>query len=185
MRWNRRFARRQLRSRVRRIFDISRCHGAAATARLAAGSTAETDSEAAGSLRDHGGADPTASGNPTFAGAAPAQEFSRLPTTPPANYAPVASRDAYSIDEDTPLVIAIPGVLSNDGDADGDPLTAYLVSGPAHGTLTFDADGSFTYGPDADYSGADSFTYSVADGGGQASKATVNIAVLAVADAPT
>ena len=56
-----------------------------------------------------------------------------------------------------------PGVLGNDVDLDGDPLTATLVSGPAHGTLTFNPDGSFVYTPDANYSGPDSFTYTVSD----------------------
>ena len=44
------------------------------------------------------------------------------------------------------------------------PLTAVLVSGPAHGTLTLNADGSFTYTPTANYNGPDSFTYKANDG---------------------
>ena len=71
---------------------------------------------------------------------------------------------ATRTDEDTPLTVAAPGVLGNDTDADGDPLTAVLVSGPAHGTLTLNADGSFTYTPDANYNGPDSFTYKASDG---------------------
>ena len=55
-------------------------------------------------------------------------------------------------------------MLANDTDVDGDALTAVLVTGPAHGTLTLNADGSFTYTPDANYNGADSFTYSANDG---------------------
>ena len=46
------------------------------------------------------------------------------------------------------LTVAAPGVLGNDTDADGDPLTAQLVTGPANGTLALNADGSFTYTPD-------------------------------------
>ena len=46
------------------------------------------------------------------------------------------------------------------------PLTAILVSGPAHGTLTLNADGSFSYTPDANYNGTDSFTYKASDGSG-------------------
>ena len=50
-------------------------------------------------------------------------------------------------------------MLGNDTDADGQSLTAALVTGPAHGTLTLNADGSFTYTPAANYNGTDSFTY--------------------------
>ena len=42
--------------------------------------------------------------------------------------------------------------------------TAVLVSGPTHGTLTLNADGTFTYTPAANYNGADSFTYKANDG---------------------
>lgn len=61
--------------------------------------------------------------------------------------APTAANDAYATDEDTPLNVAAPGVLANDTDPEGSPLTAVLVSGPAHATLTLNADGSFTYTP--------------------------------------
>ena len=55
-------------------------------------------------------------------------------------------------------------MLGNDSDVDGDALTAVLVSGPANGTLTLNADGSFTYTPDANFNGTDSFTYKANDG---------------------
>ena len=55
-------------------------------------------------------------------------------------------------------------MLANDTDVDGDTLTAVLVTGPAHGTLTLNADGSFTYTPTANYNGTDSFTYKANDG---------------------
>jgi len=65
----------------------------------------------------------------------------------------------------TPLnVVAGSGLLANDTDADGGPLTAELVSGPAHGTLALAADGSFTYTLAANYNGPDSFTYRTNDG---------------------
>jgi hypothetical protein len=81
-----------------------------------------------------------------------------------ANDAPVAVADSFTTNEDTALVIAAPGVLANDSDVDGDALTSVLVTGPAHGTLTLNANGSFTYTPDANYNGADSFTYKANDG---------------------
>ena len=70
------------------------------------------------------------------------------------------------------------GVLANDSDPDNDALTAVLVSGPAHGTLAFNADGSFIYTPDENYSGPDSFTYRASDGvlTGDPATVTINIA---------
>lgn len=93
-----------------------------------------------------------------------------------ANYAPVAVDDAYSMAEDTVLTQAAPGVLANDTDAESNPLTAALVTGPAHGTLVLNADGSFTYTPDADWFGVDTFTY-MANDGANSNVATVTITV--------
>ena len=100
------------------------------------------------------------------------------------NDAPVAVDDSYSTDEDTPLNVAALGVLVNDTDVDGDTLTAVLVSGPAHGTLTLNADGSFTYTPAANFNGSDSFTYKANDGTADSNVATVNLTVNPVNDAP-
>ncbi|MEW5928318.1 MAG: Ig-like domain-containing protein [Gemmatimonadota bacterium] len=101
------------------------------------------------------------------------------------NDAPTAVNDAYSTDEDTQLNVAAPGVLANDTDPEGNPLTAVLVTGPAHGTLTLNADGSFTYTPAANYSGLDSLTYKANDGTSDSNTAKVTITVNAVNDAPT
>ena len=98
---------------------------------------------------------------------------------------PTAGADGYTIAEDTLLTVTAPGVLGNDLDLDGDPLTATLVSGPAHGTLTFNPDGSFVYTPDANYSGPDSFTYTVSDGNQTSTPATVTLTVSPVDDPPT
>ncbi len=73
--------------------------------------------------------------------------------------APIAAGDAYSTDEDTALTVAAPGVLENDSAAGGSltaSLTAVLDTGPTSGSLTFNADGSFSYAPDADFFGSDS-----------------------------
>jgi VCBS repeat-containing protein len=102
----------------------------------------------------------------------------------PVNDAPVAVADAYSTSEDSPLTVTAPGVLGNDSDVDGNPLTAVLVTGPTNGTLTLNSDGSFTYTSNADFNGADSFTYKADDGTADSNVATVNLTVNAVNDAP-
>ena len=94
------------------------------------------------------------------------------------NQAPVANGDSYAVDEDGELVVAAPGVLDNDTDPNGDPLTAVLVDGPAHGALTLNSDGSFTYTPDSDYAGPDGFTYKASDGETESELAAVNLSVL-------
>ena len=68
-----------------------------------------------------------------------------------------------------------PGVLSNDTDDSTAPLTAVLLSGPAHGDLSLYADGSFVYTPAAHYVGADSFTYYATDGLTNSNAATVSL----------
>ncbi len=75
-------------------------------------------------------------------------------------------------------------VALNDTDADGDTLTYVPLTQPLHGTLTLNADGTFTYLPAANYNGPDSFTYRVVDGKGGSDTATVNLSVFAVNDPP-
>jgi VCBS repeat-containing protein len=101
------------------------------------------------------------------------------------NQAPTAADDAYSTAEDTTLTVAAPGVLGNDSDPDGDTLSAVVGSGPSHGSLTLNPDGSFAYTPAVNFSGSDSFTYRASDGSLESSLATVTITVTAVNDAPT
>ena len=105
-------------------------------------------------------------------------------TITPVNDAPLAVNDSYSTPENTPLVVNAPGVLGNDTDVDGDTLTAVLAEDPAHGTLSLNANGSFTYTPDTDYSGPDSFNYKASDGTTQSAPATVTINVSLVNSTP-
>ena len=105
-------------------------------------------------------------------------------TVTPVNDAPVAVDDGYSVAEDGTLTIAAAGVLANDTDVDGDPLSAVLVGGPSNGVLALNADGSFTYTPDPDFAGTDSFTYVANDGTVDSNVATVTITVTPVNDAP-
>jgi VCBS repeat-containing protein/predicted outer membrane repeat protein len=100
------------------------------------------------------------------------------------NSAPVAVNNNYSTNEDTQLTVSAPGVLGNDTDTDGDPLTAVLNSSTTHGTLTFNSDGSFDYTPALNYNGSDSFTYHANDGALNSSIATVSITITPVNDAP-
>ena len=83
------------------------------------------------------------------------------------NARPQGVADQYTVAEDSDLfqnfVSAADGVLANDTDADGDPLTAVLIESTQHGLLTLNADGSFFYVPDADFSGVDTFTYAAND----------------------
>lgn len=103
----------------------------------------------------------------------------------PVNDAPVARDDGYATSEGTPLVVGPgSGVLLNDTDVDSTALSAVLVSPPTKGTLTLNADGSFTYTPNANTSGTDSFTYKANDGGLDSNVATVTITVNAVQVSP-
>ncbi|MDT7834249.1 Ig-like domain-containing protein [Aquabacterium sp. OR-4] len=100
------------------------------------------------------------------------------------NVGPSAVNDSASLAEDGSLS---GNVRANDSDADGDALTVDTtpVAAPAHGTLVLNADGSFVYTPDANFSGSDSFSYRLIDADGGSSTATVNLSVNAANDAPT
>jgi gliding motility-associated-like protein len=99
------------------------------------------------------------------------------------NDAPIAIDDVYSTIEN----VAVAGnVSSNDSDIDLTPLIYSVLSGPSNGTLTsFASDGSFTYSPNTNYSGSDSFIYEVTDSEGAVDQAVVTInvdSILAVDD---
>ncbi len=100
---------------------------------------------------------------------------------------PVATADSYTLNEDQALTVAVgSGLLANDSEADGDPFTAVLATGVSTGTLTLNANGSFTYTPPANYNGVISFTYRARDASGNQSAATtVQITVNPVNDPPT
>ncbi|HSC13928.1 MAG TPA: cadherin-like domain-containing protein, partial [Gammaproteobacteria bacterium] len=93
------------------------------------------------------------------------------------NVAPVAANDDYSVAQDNVLSIAAPGVLGNDVDADGDALTARLVSDVSRGSLSLGPGGSFSYSPDVGFAGTDAFTYVASDGTRESAVATVSIEV--------
>ena len=94
--------------------------------------------------------------------------------------APVANNDTVTTNEDTAKSF---NVLTNDSSPSNGPLSVTSYTQAAHGTLIKGASGSFTYTPAKDYSGTDSFTYTISDGKGSAT-ATVNVTVTAVNDPP-
>jgi VCBS repeat-containing protein len=101
------------------------------------------------------------------------------------NTPPTATDDTWTVNEDTTFVrTAANGLLANDQDPDGDALTVTVIDLPTQGTLAWQADGSFTYAPAADYFGPDQFTYRLNDGRDDSGLATVRLTVQAVNDSP-
>jgi PKD repeat protein len=94
-----------------------------------------------------------------------------------------ANGDDYRLNEDTVLIVnAAHGVLDNDRGPFGAPLAVRLVEGPDHGTLLLNADGSFTYRPDQDFHGQDSFWYEFTDGNNVSRAVEVELCVKSVPD---
>ncbi|MCP4848560.1 MAG: tandem-95 repeat protein [Verrucomicrobiaceae bacterium] len=101
------------------------------------------------------------------------------------NAPPVAVADSYELDEDASFSLpAALSLLANDSDPENDPLRAVVVGLPAHGSIGVRADGAFTYIPDQDFNGVDSFTYAANDGFQDSLPVRVNLAVRALNDAP-
>ena len=99
-------------------------------------------------------------------------------TVTPVNDAPVATDGAATTAEDVEVVLTLAGT-----DVESNPLAYAIVAGPSHGTLS----GSLptpTYTPNANYNGADSFTFKVNDGVADSNVATVAITITPVNDAP-
>ena len=104
----------------------------------------------------------------------------------PANDAPVAMPDSYTLDEDDTLVVlGEDGLLANDTDVDADPLVIVVDSQPNYGVWNLDLDGGFTYTPDPGWSGLDRATYHVSDGTDVSATVTVDLEVTGSNDAPT
>src|SRR3954468_625822 len=126
---------------------------------------------------------------PTSARPAPAAARRSAPriSITPVNDAPVANADAITVAEGGAITVLAGGttsVLANDTDAENDGLTAVLVSGPSHGTLTLNPDGTFSYRHDGSETTTDSFSYTANDGSANSDPVTVSIAIAPVNDAP-
>jgi len=98
--------------------------------------------------------------------------------------APTAVPDTYITVEDQALVISAPGLLQNDLDAEGDALTARVVSQPANGTVTGTPGGGFSYVPNPNFNGTDTFTYVANDGTSDSAPGLVTITVQPQNDPP-
>lgn len=100
------------------------------------------------------------------------------------NIAPIANDDEFSVDEDTPLNGTT--LLANDNDPDGGTLTVSTTpsTNVVHGTLVLNTDGTFTYTPDNNFNGTDTFRYTITDGEGGSDSAQVNLTVNAINDMP-
>ncbi len=104
-------------------------------------------------------------------------------TVTPVSDAPVAVNDQLNTNEDTPLDFTPDDLLDNDSDDDSDALTTFVQS-PSNGTLTIHPDGTYTYTPDANFHGADTFSYVANDGTTSSNIATVTVTIAGVNDAP-
>jgi len=97
------------------------------------------------------------------------------------NDIPTANDDSLTTDEDTSISI---DVLSNDTDPDSDTLTLQSFTTATDGSVQDDGSGWITYTPNPDFNDSDSFGYTIDDGNGGTSSATVNITVNSVNDFP-
>lgn len=79
------------------------------------------------------------------------------------NNPPTAVADSYTVARGLSITVPPRGVLSNDTDLENDPLTARLVTPPAHGTIALDPNGGFRYTHDDSNTTSDSFSYSARD----------------------
>jgi RHS repeat-associated protein len=121
-------------------------------------------------------------GDANFAAATPATVTFTVSALPP-----TAGNVSYSVQENQTLTVSAPGVLAGDTDPNGLTLTAELVSGASHGTLTLDSngDGGFSYTPNTGFYGSDSFTYEASDSVATSTPATVTITVNLVLNQPS
>jgi len=96
----------------------------------------------------------------------------------PENTAPMAAGDLFTGTQNTTLVVAAPGVLANDTDAEADPLLVLDATDPPSGALVIQADGSFVFEPAAEFFGTVNFSYRASDGELNSQPASVTIEIV-------
>jgi VCBS repeat-containing protein len=94
------------------------------------------------------------------------------------NDAPIAQNDIASTPESTPITIP---VLNNDSDADDDSLVINSITQGVNGTVTTNST-TITYTPHLNFTGTDSFTYTISDGVNVSNSATVTVTITSVDD---
>jgi hypothetical protein len=123
------------------------------------------------------------SGSPSFrfvgiAANATSDNFYFLFTIQANRNAPTAVDDTYTLLRGGTLTIGAPGILANDSDPNGKPLSASLLSGPEHGTLSLGSNGGFTYTNDGAAAPTDSFRYKATNGTDDSNAARVIFSIL-------
>jgi Ca2+-binding RTX toxin-like protein len=98
---------------------------------------------------------------------------------------PIAGADSVTTTEDAPITISAASLLANDSDLDTGTLSIVYVSAGVGGTVALDSNGDVVFTPTANFSGAASFTYTLSDGQGASTTASVSVSVTSVNDAPT
>jgi VCBS repeat-containing protein len=101
----------------------------------------------------------------------------------PGNDPPIANDDSAAAQEDVPIITI--DVLKNDTDPDKDRLVVVKASQGRHGSVTINTNSTLTYAPNRNFSGKDTFTYTLSDGKDGTDIAKVNVTVNAVNDAPS
>jgi len=101
-----------------------------------------------------------------------------------ANQPPTARADTANTPMNSPLVVAAPGVLSNDSDPEGGLLQATLLETVQHGTLNLNSTGRFLYRPQTGYVGQDGFTYRACDALNACAETSVTLNITAAAGTP-
>jgi hypothetical protein len=98
-------------------------------------------------------------------------------TVTPINDAPIAANDFYYVQRNQTLALNAPGVMANDVDAEGQPLTLTLLTTTTNGLMTLLPNGAMVYQPGLNFTGYDKFTYRISDGVATSDVATVTIRV--------